>query len=457
MTTIDRFLGLDLRGGDRPPGALAIGDNVLIDSRGSAVRRPGLVRVASPPAGSIGLHVVDDTLRALAPNGTSTAGLFPALLLDYVPYTAISGRSRVVRLPSGKRVAWIENADGQPVLCSTALPPATAGGATLTGLFAPLGVVMDGGRLYSIDRDRRLVRWSGIADPDVNDGLGYAGGWDPTAVEVRQRGGYVTSAVTPGAVATYRGRLAVLGRDGTELYQTDPEGGVVTRDQDVRVGTAAPLALADLAGDLVFLDGTGLVRTLDTATQTEAAVEAAPGAPVVSGTASLVNPIGLYSRQVGAYLVGEGNVLWCWSYLPGAGSLGWSRWVFPADVVITALAECRGRVYLRSAAQLWTLGFGIDADEVAVGDRRGITCTVEPTELIRASELVTTGMLSVLMTGNASVAMIRDGLVPAGQPFTGTGQRPAVRRGSWVGRTQSVRISAAGAPAHWRLDGLSLE
>ena len=170
---IDRFSGLDLRPGDRPDGALDLGINVFIDSRGSAVRRPGLVRVATAPAASLGLYCVDDLLRAVAPNGTASTGLHPALYLDYVECGTISGRVDAVRLPSEKRLIYIEHdaSIGIPVLHVTDPAYEVARtdsriflGRSCGNSFRPSAILQSEGRVYALDATGRL-NWSGVADP----------------------------------------------------------------------------------------------------------------------------------------------------------------------------------------------------------------------------------------------------------------------------------------------------
>ncbi|MFM2091915.1 MAG: hypothetical protein RLZZ127_2404, partial [Planctomycetota bacterium] len=196
---IDAFSGLDLRTGDRPAGACEVALNVLFDGRGSAVRRPGLVRRATLPAGTAGLYTVDDTLRAVAPNGTSTAGLFPAILLDYVDAAAgVSGLVQAVRLASGRRAVWVQadagNAGLPAIHVTEANAATTATGSRLSLTFAPQGLVGIGGRLLSLDPTLARLRWSGTDDPTINGGKGYVGDWTEALDEDEevQKGGFVS-------------------------------------------------------------------------------------------------------------------------------------------------------------------------------------------------------------------------------------------------------------------------
>lgn len=217
---IDRFSGLDQRPGDRPDGALDEALNVIMDSRGSTVRRPGLARVATLPAGTAGLYCIDDVLRAAAPNSTSTNGLAPTLTLDYVEASSgISGRVDAVRLPSGRRLLLIENdaAAGGPALHITAGPAATVRtdsrvqlGSAAGGSFRPLGLVFAEGRAFSLDPDNGTILWSGVADPLQPSGGPWTASTEYIAGEiVTNDSGKQYRAIAPGTTAASGGPTGI--------------------------------------------------------------------------------------------------------------------------------------------------------------------------------------------------------------------------------------------------------
>lgn len=462
---IERFLGLDLRGGDRAPGSLAIADDVRIDTRGSAVRRPGLVRTATLPAGTAGLYTVDDLLRAAAPNGTSVTGLHPAVYLDYVDAVSVGGRVEAVRLPSGRRMLWIEADGGGPPrlhLTKRAVEDAVTG-SRITLPWGPRGVLFLGGRGYALDAVRGLLQFSGVADPDVNDGEGYIRTWDDLAdPNEAKNGGFAYIAQmgsAPQGIAEYMGQVAVFAQNAIQLLEVGSAGPVAVAATIAGPGTRHPAATASMSGDLLYADIGGTVRLLSQDAQTGGAAEDTVGTPVQPLTVGMLGfadvPRAIYARQLGGYLLASGGQVAFLSILPGKGPLGWSRWNLP--VAVDAVTECRGVVAIRSGNAVYNLSENAPDDEVAVGDRRPINPKVRLNPLGRGDVLVTPSRASTVISEAVQMLIGIDGRDTAEGTLPGRAPQPSVRRGGWPGYRHAIQVRTTAAGAGWRCDSMNLE
>ena len=466
---IDRFLGLDVRGGDRPLGSLAQATNVLLDSRGSLVRRPGLVRRATLPAGTAGLYVHEDTLRVAAPDGTPTDGLFPTVFVDYLPAATLGGRVQAVRLASGRRAVWIEQVNGSlGAIGITTGDAATAGGQLLNPGFAPVGLLGLGGRLYSLDPETARLRWSGLDSPDDNDGLGWVTSWDPAAADVRARGGYVSLAQGSSearALAEYRGDIAVFLRSAVLLFSVGGDGVDALQETVGGPGTRHPVTVQPVSGDLLYLDPGHRFRSLATDRASVLPAEQTLGDPVAALTRAVLPPaytvaepaFAIYARSLGAYIAGWRNQVLTLTVSPGHGAQGWTLWTFPDGLVFTGAEECRGTVYLRSATGLWSLEPNAPDDEVADGDHRPIRCDWMPADLVVNPTTMTAHGLSLVLSGSAQVAAVVDGRVGTQTLMTGSAPYPSRRLGCWRGKSLTMQVSVPHADPAWRCDACAVD
>lgn len=472
---ITALLGLDLTPGDRAPGSLDLADEVAIDTRGSAVRRPGLRRLVDLPAASAGLYAVDDTLRVCAPNGTSSAGLFPTLALDLVDAASVAGRVQAVRLASGRRALLVEHtgaADGPPSIHIThrlantdqagsavALPPEFAMPTGLIGLY---------GRLLSIDRVANRLRWSGIDDPDINDGRGYVATW-AEGEPFDQMGGSVDlgqGSSEPLALAEYRGRAAVFLRTQVQTWLPGADG-IESLDQTITgPGTRYPDTVAAVSGDLLYVDAGSVVHNLATDNVTEGASEGSIGTQIEALSRSLFLPGGprpgaLFSRGLSCYLAWAGTTVLCQSMTPGKAAHGWSRWSLPLPGPIDHMAEVRGVVYIRCGTALFYLEPLAANDETSTGVYQDIAPLVRLAPLPAGEGSGTLpGTASRLGAALSHASLFRpsiDGVDKTEAPLSGRAPAPSWRLGSWPTWRIALQVRATAAPAGWRIDGFFLE
>jgi hypothetical protein len=462
---IERFLGLDLRTGDRAAGSLDIGDEVRIDSRGSVVRRPGLVLTATLPNGTAGLYCADDLLRAAAVNGTSSAGLHPAVYLDYVDALSVGGRVDCQRLPSGRRVLWIEQVGGGPSqlhITKRAVEDAVTG-SRINISWSPRGLLFLGARLWSLDNVRGLLEYSGVADPDVNDGEGYTRTWDDLAdPDEAKNGGFAYIAQmgsAPQGIAEYMGQVAVFAQNAIQILEVGSAGAVAVSATIAGPGTRHPSATATMSGDLIYADIGGTLRLLSQDAQTGGASEDTIGTPVQPMSVGLLGysdtPRAVYARQLGCYLMASGGTVMCLSILPGAGPLGWSRWNLP--VTVDAITECRGVVSIRSGNNVYGLYENAPDDEVATGDRRSIDPVVRLNQLGNGIDLVTPTKASAVISEAVQMRLTIDGRETPDGTLPGRAPSPSTRRGGWPGYRHGIRIASVAATPAWRCDSMNLE
>lgn len=480
---IDKFLGLYLIAGDRPPGALDLADDVRITSRGSCERRPGLRRSVDLPAASTGLYSVDDTLRTVAPNGTSGAGLFPNVLLDLVDAPSVHGRVQSVRLASGRRALWIEHvgaADGPAGIHITNRLPGideTGSGVTLTGGFleASAGLIGLYGRLWTIDKARNVLRFSGTDSPSKNDGKGYVTQWDDhsdTTDVLAELGGFISlgqGSSEPLGLAEYRGRVCVFLRTQIQTWLPGPDG-VDSLDQTVSgPGTRFPGTIASVSGDLLYADAGARIRTLGTDSATEGAQEGSVGEGVAVLSRELIlpggnPPVGIYARGLSCYLVGSGTTLLCLSLTPGGEVHGWSRWNLPLPAPISALTESAGITYIRAGDAVWYFDANAQNDETSLGVYQGITPDVILADIptagsdSRGTQPPTIQKLGVIIRGGVGlVSPITEGTQRTEAPMQPKAPSPTWRSGTYPCWRFAVRMRCVDAPAGQSFDGMILE
>ena len=476
---IPNFLGLDLRDGERKPGSLVLADHVRITDRGSCVRRPGLRRLHDLPAASAGLYTVDDTLRVVAPNGTSSAGLFPTVLLDQVDTAVTEGRVQAVRMASGRRAIWIEHtgsvggpagihitnrlADTAETGSAVVLPSEFLGAWGLIGLY---------GRLWSLDPVANRLRWSGVDDPDINDGKGYMAVW-AEGEPLDQHGGSVDLGQGSSealALAEYRGRACVFLRTQVQTWLPGPDG-VDSLDQTITgPGTRFAGTVAAVSGDLIYADAGSWVRSLGTDGTTEGAQEGSEvlGTRVHELTKNLIlpggdMPVSLFSRGLSCYLVGSGTTLLCLSLTPGGRVHGWSRWPLPLPGPITGITEARGLVYLRCGTALFYLEPNALNDEVTTGVYQPIApdvelCPIATTETgANGSMAPTIERLGIVINQTATIQPITDDQPRVASTIVPKAPAPFFRRGAWPAWTFAIRVRSDESLPDWSLDSLIIE
>jgi hypothetical protein len=298
-------------------------------------------------------------------------------------------------------------------------------------------------------------------------GDGWVRIWGDLSMDAASmNGGYANAAGSVSgarAIAEYRGSLAVMGLSSVAMYALSADAGVDGLDQAITGPGVRHLGtLATMSGDLIYADSGGRVRTMSTDTQSVGAAEAAIGDPVVSLVAPLVgynvNPVALYARSAGLYLLAQGTTVAVLSVLPGQGVLGWSQWSFPAGIgSIDAITECRGAIYLRCGNAIYQLADNAVDDEVDTGNRVPIACTVRTVPTPGQAGIETYSVLSVLMSGPALGRIYMDGRLSLQATMTPSGSEPARRYGSWPARRHQIEIINSAAPAGWRVDGIALE
>lgn len=495
---IDRLLGLQLTNGDRPPGSLDRADDVILNSYGAAIRRPVLRRLPDLPAASAGLYGVDDTLRALAPNGTSDAGLYPTVFLDKVDATSLAGRVQAVRLASGRRAVWVESNNGADgaIHVTNALPGVDETGSRVTwpGSFGtPRGLISLYGRLYSLDATFNRLRYSGLDDPDVNGGRGYVTAWDE-AEPVGQHGGSVSlgqGSSEPQALAEYRGRAAIFLRQQIQTWLPGPDG-PDSLDQVVSgPGSRYPGTVQAVSGSLIYADSGSWVRDLGTDGATEGAKEGSLGEPVAAMTAWMVlpgstsAPVGQFSRSLSCFLLsgekitGRGAFLdtpagtypiLCLSMTPGGAVHGWTRWNLPLPGPVTAMAEVRGVVYIRCApatpgqpSPLFYLDPNGTGDEVTTGVYQAVNPVVQLAEIapsvnagLGTSAPVVT-RIGLTITGDAYLRPITEGRERTEAIIRSKFPSPSWRFGNWPGWSIGVRVRGVDAGPGWAVEAIALE
>jgi hypothetical protein len=389
-------------------------------------------------------------------------------VLDYVDAPSVAGRVQAVRLASGRKALWIEvdgGGGGSPRLHITSQYPATTETGTRNDPgFDPRGLVGLDGRLITLNGNSNRLAWSGRDDPTANAGKGYVTVWAAATDidEYATKGGFVSlysSGSLPIAVSEYRGRVAVLARATVQLWAMD-DGGVGALDQTISGPGVQHLGtIGSMAGDLIYVDASGTVRMLSTDTQTEGAKEEGTiGEPVVALTSQLAapgaTPYGIYARALGCYLLAYGNTVACLAMVSGQVK-GWSRWNLPVNV--DGIAEVRGQVSIRSGNALYQFSDIAPDDEVATGDHRSIPITIRPVPLQSNAFMTLNAVGGAVAGGSWTIAAIVDGVATAAAPIIPRAPRLARRTISRTGRSLSLELVCAAAPAGARCDAAFID
>jgi hypothetical protein len=475
------FRGIDARpGAADEPGGLAEAKNVLVNAKGSLVRRPAAVWRAACPADSIGIYAVGDQLHTLASytSGDETADdvLEPTLYVDYITDPTPRTLSRLLGVLQGsdERTIALLRYDNYATAMhrcqAVGTPP--SGSTVVTGLgFTPdYSMLRAAGRNWVLDGSMRYLRHSALDSASPNSLIDFTSDIDLSGgagfIEVSQ---FATGVGQPQCIGVFGGRLVVFYRSALLIYRIDVDKLRNFLDQQVNgPGTTAPNSVAELGADTIFLSDAG-VRMLSTVTQTLDAREDAIGGRIddlaLGYAADLtINPVGHYARRLGCYLLAFGQDVLCLGILPGSRILGWTRWRMP--FAIDYMAEAGGTTWMRSGVNLYSLSDAENFDEVTDGAYADIPVLVE-TLPYRSS----TGQAQVDRIAASSTEAIRiqviandrpaldSNEVPTGLPITLPARSPQTASTicSKVGSIFALRVYDSAANAAWRLDDLWMD
>jgi hypothetical protein len=473
MTELGPFTGLDLRpSAANSPGALVEALNVIVDTHGALIRRPALNFRASLPTATVGLYAVGDTIKTVAYQGVDDTGFDPTIYFDYVSTDVTGGDLRGAMVGSdGKSLVFIETASPGSLAELHHCLETGVDGSTVTKLtpgFPPNACLigMEGrgwcfsqtlAKLWHSGLDaatpQKLDNWTTIAD-DVSSGGFFSVGQ------------FSVGAGRPTALGDFGGRMAIFFEGAVQVWRLDTDRTRVFKDSVIpSVGCKAPRSVASVVSDIVFLSNAG-IRSLTNVLATLLPSEDPVGSRVDTLVNQLANetganPVGLYARRLGCYLLAFGSDVICMSLTPGQKVNGFSRWELPVDV--DYMVEGGGKVWIRSANNLFSLDEYDDDDTDENGGTSVIPVRWESASKRYANSMEVTGVTTTSMETHR-VQVVADGRPPVdnnglttGSPIVvpGRSPTPVFITQSKEGRVIALRGQDDSTLYTWRLDAAS--
>ncbi len=319
---------------------------------GKAIRkRPGLTKIATLEAGTVGLSAADGKLNTFYDTGSITHAnpLFQANILPRHAGEALQG------------VVAAEMFNGQLFVLGeyTTRNIASYNGAEITDVNFPgkcNHIIKAAEKIFATDQGSDVVRFSSTGNP-MDWTTAQDAGFLPTGL--RSDG-----SVKPTGLGQYLGRLVVLHSDHTQVWTVDPDPAKMALFQGVSgVGTTRPLATSNVANDVVILDRTG-IRSITMQLYTANLIDLDIGSPIDSLIkAETGNAIGLFWHGGGQYWVVFGSNVYVYTFSRTANIAAWSKYVYGFS--IQWMTELDGLLYLRSGDNVYLCDDTVFKDDAA--------------------------------------------------------------------------------------------
>lgn len=360
--TFDRFdLGIDLRKGASVSDANRLREmkNAYVTTGLATQKRPGLVKVVDLEPGTKGLFSAFGKLQTFYGEGV-VAHANPLFQANKVTYSGGAQALKDVHFADVFNAfiyASIEYAggqiehhylDGTPAthIADANCPDTKACIKLASKIFAVGAGIGDVVRYSATSAPRD---WTTVSDA----------GFLPTGLNSR-------GDRSANALGTYQSKLAVLAKDGVQVWVVDPDPTQMKLDTSVEnVGTSFPRTVANVAGDLHFLSDYGF-RSITTLQLTSNLADVDVGSPIdalvrpetkVPGVA----PKSFYFYGTGQYICAIGNRLFVYSISRTAKIAAWSQYFLSQPV--DAFAELGQTLYIRSGDAVYKLDDSVSTDD----------------------------------------------------------------------------------------------
>lgn len=356
--TFDRFdLGIDLRKGASVSDANRLREmkNAHVTTGLATQKRPGVLKVTTLEPGTKGLFAAFGKLHTFYGKGNIAHedSRFQSHKVKYsggerditdVPFADVFNAFIYVAATYDGGVTEHHYLDGKtPTHIEDASCPDSPAVIKLAGkIFATHG---DTVRYSATEKPRD---WSTASDAGfLPTGLNFQG--DRSA----------------NGLGEYKSELAVLSRDGVQIWRVDPDPAVMRLQGKVKnVGSSFPRTIADVGGDMYFLSDYGF-RSITTLQYTNSLSDVDIGSPVdrivrpETRHESLV-PKAFYYYGTGQYICAIGNRLFVYSLSRTSKIAAWSQYYLPFEV--EAFAELDRNLYLRNGDDIYQLSDEVYTD-----------------------------------------------------------------------------------------------
>ena len=352
--TFNRFdLGIDLRKGASVSDANRLREmkNAHITTGLATQKRPGLVKVADLEPGTKGLFAAFGKLQTFYGTGTVTHAnpLFQANKVAFsggaedvvdVPYADVFNAFIYCAVKYASGAIEHHYLDGSAAThIADANCPDTAACIKLASKIFAVGA--GAGDVVRYCKTGNPRDWTAANDA----------GFLPTGLN--SSGDRATYGL-----GDYQSKLVALARDGVQVWAVDPDPTkMVLSGKVANVGTSYPRTVANVGGDLYFLNDYGF-RSITTLQLTNNLADVDVGSPIdtlvrpelkVPG----VNPRAFYFYGTGQYICAIGNRLFVYSISRTSKIAGWSQYFLPQGV--DAFAELGQTLYIRSGDSVYRL------------------------------------------------------------------------------------------------------
>lgn len=358
--TFDRFdLGIDLRKGASVSDANRLLEmkNAFVTTGLATQKRPGLTLVQDLEPGTVGLGAAFGKLHTFYGAGSIVHAntLFQA---HQIPYN-IDPSKAVTDLGyfdvfNGKIYVAARYSDGgtnHHYLDGSPDTHIADGNCPRT-----FGVIKLASKIFAVDND--VVRYCKTGDPRDWTAANDAG-FLPTGLN--SRGDRAANAL-----GIYQKNLAVLSKDGIQVWKADPDPAQMALLSIVEnVGTSYPRTVTNVAADMYFLSDYGF-RSITTLQLTQNLADVDVGSPIDPLVRAFtaqdgINPRAIYFYGTGQYVCAFGKDLFVYSISRTAKIAAWSRYELPNAV--DAFAELGRTLYIRAGDKVYKLDDTVTADQ----------------------------------------------------------------------------------------------
>lgn len=364
----DRFeLGIDRRKGRGVSDSNRLYDllNCFVTTGWALKKRPGLRKVASLAAGSVGLTPFDGklhTFSAVSNPSHPVASNGVVIENHQLPYSADANddvkAQHFADVFNGAIYIAIEYLSGNtehhyitgssPYHITDVNCPHTKAGVRLAE------------KIWAVDDD--VVDYCATGDPTDWTTAGDAG-FLPTGLK------------TPGTeealgLGEFNGQLTVFMIDATQVWAVDPDPSKNALDKVIQnVGTQYPLSTFPVSGDLFFLAPNGY-RSVALQKFTNNMEDLDVGTPIDEIVTPLlvdgISPRAHYYSGGGQYWCAIGDITHVYSFSRTAKVSAWSRYQFPFNV--DALTSLSDQLYVRSSDSLYLVDPDVHTDDGVLFD-----------------------------------------------------------------------------------------
>lgn len=321
------------------------------------------ITIASPGVVSWASHGLSNGREVVL----STTGALPTGLTAGTVYYVVNATSNTLELSATKGGAAI-NTSGAQSGVHTATAPTWIGDANCPNT---ISVTKAAERIFAINGE--TVRYSAAGAP-----RDWTTSSDAGFLPVGLRQGTKEGCT---AVGTFQEKLVVFFRESSQLWSVavDPSANeFIKRIPGIGIDDS-PLSIDEFALDLCFLSPYG-VRSMTVAQNVDRIDDTDLGVPIDSlitqdiatsaAQPDRVQTFGVWINELGQYwLVFDGGAtskVWAYSFSRSSKIACWSEYTFP--VKFTGIATLNGKVYLRSASDLYELSAASHIDDVDLID-----------------------------------------------------------------------------------------